>query len=440
MSKQLSATIGGYGSDRIEGSARSIRVLGRKDKARSTHVETNRQKWPRWWMLTVFAVAMAVRMVMANVFPLSNHLDPDGYVGIGMRIAPHGSLLWLRILNLGYHAHPNRVSAAAVSAGRRRLLAHRGRGLFLLAAVHVVLGAATAALVFLLGHRWSYPARSAAGGRSGCNRSDPAQTGRAANDGNSGGVSGGAGLLGVDDCRRAGCQCVGQCSPAAFWRRPSFAVRRSGLAIALRSGADCPGTAAGGSAWRSVVRSLWPRRWLSVRGRCAIIASSIDQSSRRHTAATLSVWQTIRYFYRAPSRAELVHALGCHAAEWEPYDAGRGVGGKRNVGGSSFILRGLQNHPRPAADVRRLVRLSPQSIVGRLSAGDRSAASRWRIACCATPSRCFTCASSRWPVGGPGWSVEIGSELLGCGGCFWCCHSPQYTPCTGPTCGCGHPL
>ncbi len=125
-------------------------------------VESNRQKWPRWWVLTVFALAMAVRMGVARAFPLDAGRDPDSYLRFGSNLCASGVYSDLTIINLGVRGYvPTAFRPPLYPLVIAACSLIEGSGLFLLAAIHVVLGAATAGLVFLIAERWNLSKRGA---------------------------------------------------------------------------------------------------------------------------------------------------------------------------------------------------------------------------------------------------------------------------------------
>ena len=109
-------------------------------------MEANRAKWPRWQLLLVFALAMAVRLVAIKLMPLDPKHDPDGYLYIGKTLYERGCYSGMRILNLGVWGdvptayrpplYPLLVAGCEI-AGREAMS--------LLATAHVLLGAATTA-------------------------------------------------------------------------------------------------------------------------------------------------------------------------------------------------------------------------------------------------------------------------------------------------------
>ena len=50
-------------------------------------LETKPQRWPRWQVLLVFALAMALRMTAANLYPMDRHADPDAYLQLGSELS-----------------------------------------------------------------------------------------------------------------------------------------------------------------------------------------------------------------------------------------------------------------------------------------------------------------------------------------------------------------
>ena len=125
-------------------------------------MEANRAKWPRWQLLLVFALAMAVRLVAIKLMPLDPKHDPDGYLYIGKTLYERGCYSGMRILNLGVWGdvptayrpplYPLLVAGCEI-AGREAMS--------LLATAHVLLGAATTALVLPLARRWNASRRAA---------------------------------------------------------------------------------------------------------------------------------------------------------------------------------------------------------------------------------------------------------------------------------------
>jgi hypothetical protein len=116
-------------------------------------VETNRQKWPRWQVLVVFALAMAVRMCAANAFPLNAAHDPDAYLRIGTVLRSRGTYSFQKYGSpTAYRPPLYPLIVAAVSLDDRSEL-HP------LAAVHVLLGGATAALTLLIAAHWGLSKR-----------------------------------------------------------------------------------------------------------------------------------------------------------------------------------------------------------------------------------------------------------------------------------------
>ena len=123
-------------------------------------MESNCQKWPRWQLLLVFALAMAVRLIAIKLMPLDLKRDPDGYLFVAKGLYQRGCYSGLRIRNLGIWTdvptayrpplYPLLVAGCEI-AGRASMS--------LLATTHVLLGAATAALMLPLARRWNISRR-----------------------------------------------------------------------------------------------------------------------------------------------------------------------------------------------------------------------------------------------------------------------------------------
>lgn len=122
-----------------------------------------RKKWPLAQLLIVLVLALLVRKAAADWFPLDWQADPDGYVRLGAIL--HATNEFGEAIDFGPGAawafghtayrpplYPLVVAACFFSEGAERQL---------LSAVHVVWGAATVALVFLLAWRWGVSRRGA---------------------------------------------------------------------------------------------------------------------------------------------------------------------------------------------------------------------------------------------------------------------------------------
>ncbi len=128
-------------------------------------VEANRQKWPRWRVLIVFMLALASRMLAAKLFPMDPQRDPDAFVQLGSNLYWRGIYGLRNYYDVFHFSDDSPISTAyrppmypLIVAGCSPL----GNGaIHLLAAIHVLLGAATASLAFLIAERWNLSKRGA---------------------------------------------------------------------------------------------------------------------------------------------------------------------------------------------------------------------------------------------------------------------------------------
>ncbi len=126
-------------------------------------MEANRAKWPRWQLLLVFALAMAVRLIAIKLMPLDECHDPDSYLALGQGLYHDDCYSRARL----FHHEASDVAFATAYRPPLYPLLVAGCAVFgrdamtLLTTAHVLLGAVTAVLMLPLARRWNVSQRAA---------------------------------------------------------------------------------------------------------------------------------------------------------------------------------------------------------------------------------------------------------------------------------------